>query len=101
MQSSFGHQSRRKMILNCRESKRTTQLIRGLEELIYEEGLQTSNVFSLKKRHLREDMIATHKAVNGDIGRKLSLKKTCGHTMKWTRGGSIFNWIRGSLMLEQ
>ena len=45
--------------------KRVTKMITGLGHLPYEERLQRLGLFSLEKRHLREDMIEMHKIIQG------------------------------------
>lgn len=40
---------------------REIQLIRGMEQLPYQENLKRLGLFSLKKGRLREDMIELHK----------------------------------------
>ena len=71
-----------------RVQRRATKLIRGLEDLNYDERLQALDLFSLERRRLRRDMIAIYKYLNGDlnIGKKLFSRKECmrtpGHTMQ-------------------
>ena len=52
-----------------RVQKRATKMVRGISTLEYEDRLRTLNLFSLKYRRLRGDLIETYKFVNGqDIG---------------------------------
>ena len=52
-----------------RVQKRATKMVSGISTLEYEDRLRTLNLFSLKYRRLRGDLIETYKFVNGqDIG---------------------------------
>ena len=83
-----------------RVQRRATKLIKGLEDLSYEERLQALNLFSLEKRRLRGDMISIYKYCTGDptIGIKLfcgrEFNKTCGHSLKLAE--KRFNFKRSS-----
>ena len=68
--------------------RRATKIIRGMEDLSYEERLQSLNLFSLEKRRLRGDMISIYKYSNGDpsivnrLFSKREFKMTRGHSLK-------------------
>ena len=71
-----------------RVQRRVTKIIRGMEDLSYEERLQSLNLFSLEKRRLRGDMISIYKYSNGDpsivnrLFSKREFKMTRGHSLK-------------------
>ena len=69
--------------------RRATKLIRGMEELSYEERLEELNLFSLEKRRLRGDMINMYKYIRGpynELGVELftlrSTQRTRGHSLR-------------------
>ena len=71
--------------------RRATKLIRGMEELSYEERLEELNLFTLEKRRIRGDMINMYKYIRGpysELGVELftlrSTLTTRGHS---TSGG--------------
>ena len=69
--------------------RRATKLIRGMEELSYEERLEELNLFPLEKRRLREDMIHMYTYIRGpysELGVELfilrSSQRTRGHSLR-------------------
>ena len=69
--------------------RRATRLISGMKGLSYEERLRECNLFSLRRRRLRGDMIQVFKIMKGidkikleDLGWKLNERNTRGHSLR-------------------
>ncbi|KAK4814469.1 LOW QUALITY PROTEIN: hypothetical protein QYF61_018987 [Mycteria americana] len=62
-------QYKRDMDILERVQRRATNMIKGLERLLYEERLRAPQLFSSEKRRLREDLINVYKYLNGGAKR--------------------------------
>jgi len=81
-----------------RIQRRATRVIRGLEQLSYEERLRELVLFSLEKRRLWEDLIeAFHhlKQAYGRDGSKLFIRACCNRTR-----GNGFKLIEGRFRVD-
>ncbi|KFQ49228.1 hypothetical protein N334_04388, partial [Pelecanus crispus] len=79
----WGLQHKKDMDLLEQVQKRATKMIRGLEHLSYEDRLRGLGLFSLEKRRLRGDLIATFQYLKGAYrkdGEKLFNKACCDRT---------------------
>ncbi|KFQ55649.1 hypothetical protein N334_04734, partial [Pelecanus crispus] len=81
----WGLQHKKDMDLLERVHKRATKMIRGLEHLSYEDRPRELGLFSLEKRRLRGDLIATFQYLKGAYrknGENLFCQACCDRTRK-------------------